>query len=238
MGVSNTTVRKGVTEMHIPDGLLSLEISILMYAISIPFLVWSWKKAKATYPKSLAPLLAVSSAFVFAAQMINFPIAYGTSGHLVGGTFLAMLLGPYAAILGMTIVLLMQALFFADGGIFAFGANVFNMAIIGGLSFFLVKMFTRNTASKGRIFFGIFLASWFSVVLGALTCSLQIGFSPAFSSVGGITVTVPAMLFWHVLIGLGEAAITTTLVTQLWRLQPAVLGGIAILKGDDNGRIH
>ena len=237
MYVGNTIVQKGVTRMHIPDGLLSIEISILMYAIAIPVLMWSWKKAKAAYPKSLAPLLAISSAFVFAAQMINFPIANGTSGHLVGGTFLAMLLGPHAAILGMTIVLLMQALFFADGGIFAFGANVFNMAIIGGLSFFLIKMLTRNTSSKGRIFFSIFLASWLSVVLGALACSLQIGFSPVFSSVGGIAVTVPAMLFWHILIGLGEAAITTTLITQLWRLQPAVLGGIKILMGEEYGRV-
>jgi len=224
--------------MHIPDGLLSPEISVLMYVVSVIFLVWSWKKAKAAYPKSLASLLAVSSAFVFAAQMINFPIAYGTSGHLVGGTFLAMLLGPYAAILGMTIVLLMQALFFADGGIFAFGANVFNMAVIGGLSFFLVKMLTRNNTHGSRFFFGIFFASWLSVVLGALTCGLQIGFSPAFSSVGGIKATVPAMLFWHILIGLGEAAITTTLVTQLWRLQPAVLNGIAILRGRKNEGIY
>ncbi len=223
--------------MHIPDGLLTPEISILMYAISVILLVWSWKKAKAEYPKALAPLLAVSSAFVFAAQMINFPIAYGTSGHLVGGTFLAMLLGPYAAILGMTIVLLMQALFFADGGIFAFGANVFNMAIIGGLSFFLVKMLTRNNTSKRCLFLSVFLASWLSVVLGALACGLEIGFSPAFSSVGGAAVTVPAMLFWHVLIGLGEAAITTTLVTQLWRLQPAVLGGIAFLRGKGDEKI-
>jgi len=74
-------------------------------------------------------MLAVSSAFVFAAQVINFPILYGTSGHLVGGTFLAVLLGPYAAILGMTIVLMMQALIFADGGLSTFGANVFNMAL-------------------------------------------------------------------------------------------------------------
>jgi cobalt/nickel transport system permease protein len=124
--------------MHIPDGFLSVGISVLMFIISISVLSWSWRKAKATYSKSLAPLLAISSAFVFAAQMINFPIAYGTSGHMVGGTFLALLLGPYAAVFGMTIVLLMQALFFADGGLLSFGANVFNMAIIGSFSFFIL----------------------------------------------------------------------------------------------------
>jgi len=216
--------------MHIPDGYISPEIAATMAIISAIFLVLSWKRAKATYQKSLAPLLAVSSAFVFAAQMINFPITYGTSGHLVGGTFLSIVLGPYAAVLSMTIVLLMQALFFADGGIIALGANIFNMAVIGGLSFFIVKLIAGNSIKGKRFFLGVFTASWLSVVLGALACGLQIGFSPAFSEVGGITVTVPAMLFWHVLIGLGEAAITTTAITQLYRVQPAVLNGLAFLK--------
>jgi len=216
--------------LHIPDGYISPEIAATMAIISAIFLVLSWKKAKALYPKALAPLLAVSSAFVFAAQMINFPITYGTSGHLVGGTFLSIVLGPYAAILSMTIVLLMQALFFADGGIIALGANIFNMAVIGGLSFYIVKLIAGNSTKGKRFFLGVFTASWLSVVLGALACGLQIGFSPAFSEVGGITVTVPAMLFWHVLIGLGEAAITTTAITQLYRVQPAVLNGLAFLK--------
>lgn len=216
--------------MHILDGYISPQIAAVMAIISIVFLVYSWKRAKATYPKSLAPLLAVSSAFVFAAQMINFPITYGTSGHLVGGTFLSIVLGPYAAILSMTIVLLMQALFFADGGIMALGANIFNMAIIGGLSFFIFKLIVGNSTKGKRFFIGVFTASWLSVVLGALACGLQIGFSPAFTEAGGITVTVPAMLFWHVLIGLGEAAITTTAITQLYRAQPVVLKGLAFLR--------
>lgn len=217
--------------MHIPDGFLSPAICVLMYAISIAFLIWSWRKARFTYSRSLAPLLAVSSAFVFAAQMINFPVLYGTSGHLVGGTFLSVILGPYAAILSMTVVLMMQALFFADGGIFTFGANVFNMAVIGGLSFFLVRFLTKDRKRSGRFFLSIFITSLASVVLGALACGLQIGFSPVFSEAGGVAVTVPAMLFWHVLIGLGEAAITATLISQLHRLQPTVLSGLAILRG-------
>ncbi|MEM3442506.1 MAG: energy-coupling factor ABC transporter permease [Candidatus Bathyarchaeia archaeon] len=216
--------------MHISDGLISPEIAAIMYAISITFLVLSWKKAKATYEKALAPLLAISSAFIFAAQMINFPIIGGTSGHLVGGTFLAMLLGPYAAVLGMSVVLLIQALFFADGGIIAFGANIFNMAVIGGLSFFIIERLTRRSIGKKWLFVSVFAASWLSVVLGALSCALQIGFSPAFASVGGIMVTIPAMLFWHVFIGLGEAAITTTLITQLYRLQPTALNGLQMLR--------
>jgi cobalt/nickel transport system permease protein len=218
--------------MHIPDGYLSPEISILMNMVSVIFLFWCWRKAKGAYPKSFASILAVSSAFVFVAQMINFPITYGTSGHLVGGTFLSVVLGPYAAVLSMTIVLLMQALFFADGGISALGANIFNMAVIGGLSFFIVKLIAGSSTRGKRFAIGVFVASWLSVVLGALACGLEIGISPVFSQVGGIAITVPAMLFWHTLIGLAEAAITTTFLTQLYRLQPAVLNGLALLKRD------
>ena len=217
--------------MHIPDGFLSLTICIIMYVISLGFLFWSWKKTKNSYSGSMTPLLAVSSAFVFAAQMINFPILYGTSGHLVGGTFLSVLLGPYAAILSMTIVVIMQALFFADGGIFTFGANVFNMAIIGGLSFFLVKALTNESKSNSRFFFSVFVASWISMVLGAVACGLQIGFSPLFSSAGGIAITVPTMVLWHILIGFGEAIITATLLTQLKRMPSSVLSSFTNLRG-------
>ncbi len=126
--------------MHILDGYIDPITAVVMFAISIAFLAWSWKKVKADYPQSFVALLAIASAFVFAAQMINFPIIFGASGHLVGGTFLAVLLGPYAAMLSMTIVLIMQAFFFADGGLIAFGANVFNMAVIGALSIFIVRM--------------------------------------------------------------------------------------------------
>jgi cobalt/nickel transport system permease protein len=141
-----------VLRIHISDGLIlnntSIAIAILMWVLSIGILAWSWRKAKQKYNRSIAALLAISAAFVFAAQMINFPIAFGTSGHLVGGTFLAVLLGPYAAILSMTLVVGMQAAFFADGGIIAFGMNVFNMAIIGSLSFFLIKLLTRKSKSQ------------------------------------------------------------------------------------------
>jgi len=216
--------------MHIPDGFLSPEITAFMWVISLGILFWAWRKAKATYANSLTSLLAISSAFVFIAQMLNFPITYGTSGHLVGGTFLSIILGPYTAILSMTIVLLMQALFFADGGVFALGANIFNMAIIGGLSFFIVKLISGETTSSKRFYFGVFAASWISVVLGALACGLEIGISPIFSEAGGLTVTVPAMLFWHALIGLGEAAITTTIISQLYRIRPTVLGGLNLMR--------
>lgn len=217
--------------MHIPDGLiitnepLSLFGSVGMWIISLAFLYWSWKKAKLTYSKSITALLGISSAFVFAAQMINFPVIFGTSGHLVGGTFLAMLLGPYAAILGMTIVLGMQAVIFADGGILAFGANVFTMAIIGGMSFFIIKLIMRKSRSKSRLAIGVFLSSWISVVLGAITAGVII--SPAFA--GGMMMTVPSMFIYYAIIGIGEGAITTILVSSIQKIQPKVIGGLTLL---------
>jgi cobalt/nickel transport system permease protein len=216
--------------MHIPDAYIDPATAAVMFAVSIAFLAWSWRKVKAEYPQSFVALLAISSAFVFAAQMINFPIVMGTSGHLVGGTFLAILLGPYAAMLSMTIVLLMQAFFFADGGLIAFGANVFNMAIIGALSFFIVKLLTKKSNKPRRFASSVFVASWASVVVASVVCGVEIGFSEAFAGVGGAAVTVPAMFLWHCLIGLGEGAITTTLVLSLQRLQPTIMGGLTLMK--------
>jgi cobalt/nickel transport system permease protein len=217
--------------LHISDGLIlndtSLVLAIIMWVLSIGILAWSWKKAQQTYTRSITALLAISSAFVFAAQMINFPILFGSSGHLVGGTFLAVLLGPYAAILSMTLVLGMQALFFADGGIVAFGMNMFNMAIIGGLSYFLIKAFTRKNSSQKWFISSVFIASWISVMLGAVITSFEI--APAFS--GGLAVTMPSMLLLHGIIGVGEGAITTVLVTSIQRLNPTILGGLTLLKG-------
>ena len=171
-------------------------------------------------------MLAVSSAFVFAAQMINFPVAFGTSGHLVGGTFLAVLLGPYVAMLSMTIVLLMQAFFFADGGLLAFGMNAFNMAIIGGLSFFLIKLFTRGEFRSRKFIPSVFAASWISVMIGSFLAALEV--SPAFE--GGVMVTVPSMLLYHAIIGLGEGTITTVLISSIQRMQPTIMGGLSLLK--------
>jgi cobalt/nickel transport system permease protein len=216
--------------MHISDGLIAnnwgITAAIIMWIVSASILIWSWREAKATYSRSIAAILAISSAFVFAAQMINFPIIFGSSGHLVGGTFLAVLLGPYAAILSMSLVLTMQAVFFADGGIVAFGMNIFNMAIIGGLSFFLIKLLTRKTSSQKWFTTSVFIASWTSVMFGALIASFEV--APAFS--GGLTITLPSMLLFHSIIGLGEGAITTVLITSIQRFNPAILGGLTLLK--------
>ena len=126
----------------------------------------------------------------------------------------------------MTIVLLMQAFFFADGGLLAFGMNVFNMAVVGGLSFFLIKLLTSNSTSKRCLIPSVFVASWLSVMAGALVTALEISSALA----GGILVTVPSMLFYHAIIGLGEGAITAVLISSIHRMQPTIIGGLTLLK--------
>lgn len=216
--------------MHIKDGFIDPSIAIVMFAAAIILLAISWKKTKATYTQSFAAILAISSAFVFAAQMIDFPIAIGTSGHLVGGTFLAMLLGPFAAMISMSIVILMQAFFFADGGISTLGANIFNMAITCGLGFLLIKLLTRNTLSTGQFASRVFIASWISVMVGALAAGLEVGFSSVAANVGGIWATVPTLLGFYAVAGLIEGAVTATLLTSLQRFQPAIMMGLNSLK--------
>jgi cobalt/nickel transport system permease protein len=217
--------------MHIPDGFLDPYLCVVMYILSLVSLAWAWRGLKRTFSRSLVSTIAVSSAFVFVSQMLNFPIIFGTSGHLVGGTFLGMLLGPHAAVISMTTVLLIQAVFFADGGISTFGANIFNMAVIAALSFYIVKFLSGPAPSSRRLSMSVFVASWLSIVLGALACAIQIGVSSPFASVGGLMVTVPPMLFWHTIIGIGEAAITTSLVSQLSRVGPTMLNGLTMLRG-------
>ena len=222
--------------MHILDGYLDPAIIAVTWAIAIPFLIFAWKKTKSTYSHSIAATLAIMSAMIFAAQMITFPVAGGTSVHVLGGTLLAVVLGPYPAMLSMTIVLLMQAFMFGDGGLLAFGANAVNMAVIGGLSFFLVRLLARKSASGSRFASSVFIATWASAILTALATGLEIGFSKSFVSfggTGGIMLTVPSMVSVYVVAGFVEAVVTTALVTSLQRLQPAVMMGLKLLRGSE-----
>jgi cobalt/nickel transport system permease protein len=216
--------------MHIKDGFVDPAIAIIMFAAAIILLVISWKKVKAQYTQSFAAVLAISSAFVFAAQMIDFPVALGTSGHLVGGTFLAMLLGPFAAMISMTIVVIMQGFFFADGGISTLGANIFNMAITCSLGFLLIKLLTRSAKGTGEFASRVFIASWISVMVGALAAALEVGFSSVAASAGGVWGIVPALLGFYAVAGLVEGAVTAALLTSLQRFQPAVMVGLNLLK--------
>jgi cobalt/nickel transport system permease protein len=160
----------------------------------------------------------VTAAFVFAAQMLNFPVAGGTSGHFLGAALAAVLLGPWLACVVLAVVLLVQAFLFADGGITALGANVLNMGVIGGLGAGLLLAAARRVLPRTRTAFlaATAVAAWASVVLGAAACAVQL----AISGTVGLGTVLPAMVGVHMLIGVGEAVITVAAVSAVLATRP------------------
>ncbi|WXG47057.1 MAG: energy-coupling factor ABC transporter permease [Candidatus Atabeyarchaeum deiterrae] len=220
--------------MHIPDGFLDIRMIAITFAITIIFWIVASVKFKGALGEKQVPLLALVTAGVFAAQMVNFPILGGTSGHLVGATLISILFGPYAAIVSITTILLIQGFMFGDGGITALGANVLNMGIVAAFSGYLIyKAITRLHRGTGVTLASAFVASWVSIVLGAFVCGLEIGFSSIFPY--GIGVTVPVMVVWHVIIGLGEGIITVLILAALMRAQPSVLPAMTNVAAEKKG---
>jgi cobalt/nickel transport system permease protein len=208
--------------LHIPDGFLSLPVSFVTGAFSLLLLVISLNRVEKDYQDRVVPLMGVCAAFVFAAQMINFPIPGGTSGHLLGGTLTGILLGPWAGSLVMTVVFIVQALLFQDGGLTALGANIFNMGLIGTFGGYYLYKVIRSLFGFSRwrgMAMGTAIAAWTSVVAAAVVCSVQL----ALSGTVPLQVALFAMLSWHFVIGIGEALITLTAVSYIWRTRPDLI---------------
>jgi cobalt/nickel transport system permease protein len=216
--------------MHIPDGLMDPVVSLIGWIeFLVVFGVVMLLSGKRIREKSL-PRVAVLSAGIFVAQMLNFPIGGGTTGHLIGGALFAIIAGPVVAIIGMTVVLLIQALLFGDGGLTAFGLNAVNMAIIAPLIgfgvFTLLKAQTRDRSRSGIAVSGLIVgaAAWASVFVAAAACAAELSVSYAVSSGAyGIaaTISVPAMLGMHAVIGVGEGIITAGVFTYLLATHPS-----------------
>jgi cobalt/nickel transport system permease protein len=204
--------------MHIPDGFLSLPVAAATYAVSAAVGAATIVQAKRRFAERFVPLFGVTAAFIFAAQMINFPIGGGTSGHFLGAMLACILLGPAAAFWIITLVLVVQCLVFADGGITALGANVFNMAVMGGIVPYAIFVGVRKLLpdKKWSFFVPTFVMSWLAVVLAAFVCSLELGVSGTIPFV----VVIPVMTGFHVLIGLGEAIITSAVFSYLLVARP------------------
>jgi cobalt/nickel transport system permease protein len=183
------------------------------------------RRANRVMDERHVPLLGVSGAFVFAAQMLNFPVPGGTSGHFVGGALVGILLGPQAAVLVLASVLLIQCLVFGDGGITALGANLINMGLLGGflggLVRALLQILPRELRSRWLPVAG-FAAGWLACTLGALACAMEIvlSFKP---NAKPATIVISAMGGVHALIGLGEGAITAAAITLLLKVRPDLL---------------
>lgn len=211
--------------MHIPDGFIDAGTSIAAGVVSAGGIGAALRRAARELEDRQAPLAGLVAAFVFAAQMLNFPIAAGTSGHLLGGVLAAVLVGPWAGAICVALVLLVQAIFFADGGLSALGLNVLNMALLGALGGYAAFGALRRALPKRRsmVVAASAVAAWVSVVLASA------GFFAEYA-IGGVgDVPLPAvfsaMVGIHALIGVGEAVITALTVSAVLAVRPDLVFG-------------
>lgn len=202
--------------MHIPDGFLNVPVAAAGYIVSGATLTYAVAKTKKMLSEKEVPLLGVSAAFIFAAQMINFPVAAGTSGHFVGAFLAALLLGPWAGMISMSVVLMLQCLLFADGGFTALGANIFNMAIVGGvIPYFLYTLVAKNLRSKKARFIAIAALGWLATVVASAVCAIELGLS----GTSPFLAALFAMAGVHALIGIGEGTITAAVVLAVFAVR-------------------
>ncbi len=233
--------------MHIPDGFLSAPVALLWWVLTVAALAVAVQRVQG-FDERRVPLMGVMAAFIFAAQMLNFPVLGGTSGHLLGGALAALLLGPWAGMLVMACVIALQALLFQDGGLLALGANIFNMgvatALVGhGVGMPLIRAAggkpQREARRRSAVEVGMpliraaggkpwgliaagFVAAWLSVMVAAFLTSLQLalsGLAPA--------VVFPAMLFVHAFIGIGEGLITVAALAFVATTRPDLVPALA-----------
>lgn len=208
--------------MHIPDGFLSLPVIAVTWGLALGLIALALAQVDQEYKERTVPLMGVCAAFIFAAQMINFPIPGGTSGHLLGGTLAGVLLGPWAGSLVMAVVFIVQAFLFQDGGLTVLGANVVNMGLIGTFGGYYLYRTMRNLVGRynGRgLLAGTAIAAWTSVVAAAIVAAVQL----ALSGTVPLVVALTAMASWHVMIGIGEAVISVIAVSYIWRTRPDML---------------
>ena len=206
--------------MHLPDGFLDVKTAVATGLFSATGLGAALRHAGRHLKPRKIPLIGLTAAFIFVAQMLNFPVASGTSGHLLGSTFAAVLLGPSAAIIVMSSVLIVQSLIFADGGILALGANIFNMAIVAPLVGYGVyralRLFLRG--AQGQLV-AVGFAAWLSTVVAAVFCAGEL----AWSGTADWRAAFPAMAGVHMLTGVGEAAITMLVIAAIGRTRPELV---------------
>jgi cobalt/nickel transport system permease protein len=209
--------------MHIPDGFIDGKTAATTAALSAVGVGLALRQVRRRLERRRVPLLGLAAAFLFAAQMVNFPVYGGTSGHLVGGVLVAALLGPSAAIVVLTTVLIVQCFLFADGGVLALGANVFNMAIVGAAGGYgiyrLVCLAVPGT--RGRVA-AVAFAGWCSTVLASIFCAGQL----AWSRTVAWPVAFTGMASVHMLIGLGEGLITALAFVAIARVRPDLIADL------------
>lgn len=192
--------------LHAPDGFFSTPVAAVLWAVTAGVLAISLRKAGDQLDEKAVPLMGVMAAFIFAAQMFNFQIPGGTSGHLLGGVLAAILLGPYAGTIVMACVIATQGIVFQDGGLVAMGANIFNMGIVGTFGgYYLYRTLAASMGGEAKMRLpAAAIAAYISVVVAAFLCAIELWVSDTTA----LWTAMTAMVGWHLLIGLGEALIT------------------------------
>ena len=210
-----------VQALHIPDGFLSVLISILLWFISVILVGYALRRVGQDLGERQVPLMGMLAAGIFAGQMLNFAVAGGTSGHLMGAAIATILMGPWAAILIMTSVVSIQALIFQDGGLLVLGANIFNMAIVGVAFAYMAYrtgLWIVGKEKRGILIAG-FIAAWLSIEIVSLSVAMQL----AFSGTSPAKLAIPAMAGVHALIGIGEGLITMGALAFLSSARPDLI---------------
>ena len=217
--------------MHIPDNYLAPVTCAVMGGAMVPVWAKAIKKIKQEIPKAKIPMIGVGAAFSFLLMMFNVPLPGGTTGHAVGATLLAILLGPYAACISVSVALLLQAVLFGDGGILAFGANCFNMAfVIPFLGYFIYKLVKDHVKTENGEIIGAAIGSYIALNVGALFAAIEFGLQPLlFHDAAGqalycpysLSVAIPAMTIPHLLLaGFVEAAFTVAILVYIKKVSP------------------
>lgn len=216
--------------LHIPDGFLTIVISLIFWAATIVMIGMAISKTNETLGEKQIPLMGVMAAFIFAAQMLNFPVAGGTSGHFLGGALAAIVLGPWAGILVMTAVVSVQALLFQDGGLLVMGANIFNMGILTAvIGFGLYRMVAGRPRGLRLAVAGT--SAWLATMAAALLTALQLWLS----ATTRLEIVFPAMMGVHALIGIGEALITMAALAFIEQTRPDLLSAEKSASGGGRG---
>ena len=199
--------------MHIPDGFLNAAVVGTTCVISTGGVANAVRIANKKLGEKHIPMRGILAAFIFAAQMLNFPVVGGTSGHVIGAALVAILLGPWAAVIIMSVVLIAQCLIFQDGGLLALGANIFNMGIIAGFGAHYLYRFIGMILggnSRSKMVAG-FVAAWGSVLLASVACAIEL----AVSGTSPIGAVLPAMAGVYAIIGVGEGLITVAVLSMV-----------------------
>jgi cobalt/nickel transport system permease protein len=211
--------------MHIPDGIIGAPVSVAAGAVAVGGVALALRQAGKEDLALRAPLTGLVAAFIFAVQMLNFPVASGTSGHLLGGLLAAVLVGPWLGSLAVTTVLTVQCLLFADGGVSAWGLNVVNMAFVpvfvGYGLFAIIRRVLPST--RTGVLAATALASWFGVVLASIAFTAEYAWGG--NGAAPLATVAAAMVGVHAVIGIGEAIITTLTVAAVLAARPDLVHG-------------